>query len=156
MTEASRQKRINQTINRARQQGLDVSATFLVECLFDLSDNEESENSSDGDCCLKDLATTRDQNQSKQMKMENDDKEKIHNKKREKICRNKGGPNKPKQAQWTQIFSRDNKKRKRRAKYVSETKEKKRKKEEREYLRSLNDLSKPMPKRFLYGRKRLY
>ena len=91
MTEASRQRRINQTVNRAREQGLDVSAKFLVECLFDLSDNEDSEDSSDGDCCLKDLATTLAQNQTKQMEMANDDKERIHNKKREKICRKKGG-----------------------------------------------------------------
>ena len=156
MTEALRQKRINQTINRAQEQGLDVSAKFLVECLFDLSDNEDSDNSSDGNCCLKDLVTSQEQKQSKQMETVNDDKEKIHKKKREKIYCKKGGPNKPKQGQWTQIFSTENKKRKRRAKYVSKTKEKKRKKEEREYLQSLNDLSKPMPKRFLYGRKRLY
>ena len=156
MTEASRQKRINQTIKRAQEQGLDVSEKFLVQCLFDLSDNEDSDNSLDGDCCLKDLATTQEQKQTNRMEMANDDKEKIHNKKREMIYCKKGGPNKLKQAQWTQIFSTENKKRKRRAKYGSETKEKKRKKEEREYLRSLNDLSKPMPKRFLYGRKRLY
>ena len=156
MTEALRQKRINETIKRAQEQELDVSAKFLVEYLFNLSDNEDSEDSSDGDCCLKDLATTPAQNQTKQMEMANDDKERIHNKKRKKICRKKDDPNKPKQAQWTQIFSTENKKRKRRAKYVSETKEKKRKKEERDYLQSLNDLSKPMPKRFLYGRKRLY
>ena len=99
MTEASRQRRINQTVNKAREQGLDVRAKFLVECLFDLSDNEDSKDSSDGDCCLKDLATTLAQNQTKQMEMANDDKERIHNKKREKICRKKGGPNKPKQAQ---------------------------------------------------------
>ena len=68
MTEASRQKRINQTINRAREQGLDVSAKFLVECLFDLSDNEDSNNSLDGDCCLKDLANTQELKQAKQMK----------------------------------------------------------------------------------------
>ena len=59
MTEASRQRLINQTVNRAREQGLDVSAKFLVEVLFDLSDNEDSNNSSDGDCCLKNLATTQ-------------------------------------------------------------------------------------------------
>ena len=82
--------------------------------------------------------------------------DKKHKKKREIIYCKKGGQNKPKQAQWTQIFSTENKKKKRRAKYVSETKEKKRKKEEREYLQSLNDLSKPMPKRFSYGRNRLY
>ena len=65
MNEALRQKQINQTINRAREQGLDVSAKFLVECLLDLSDNEDSNDSLDGDCCLKDLATTQDQNQTK-------------------------------------------------------------------------------------------
>ena len=59
MTEVLRQKRINQTIKRAQEQGPDVSAKFLVECLFDLSDNEDSDNSLDGDCCLKDLATTQ-------------------------------------------------------------------------------------------------
>ena len=68
MTEASRQKRINQTIKRAQEQGLDVSAQFLVECLFDLSDNEDSDDSLDGDCCLKDLANTQELKQAKQMK----------------------------------------------------------------------------------------
>ena len=34
--------------------------------------------------------------QTKQMEMANDDKQKIHKKKREKIYRKKGGPNKPK------------------------------------------------------------
>ena len=73
MTEASRQKRIDQTIKRAQEQGLDVSAQFLVECLFDLSDNEDSDNSFDGDCCLRDLANTQEQKQTKQMEIANVD-----------------------------------------------------------------------------------
>ena len=68
MTEASRQKRINQTIKRAQEQGLDVSTKILVECLFDLSDNEDSDNSLDGDCCLKDLANTQEK-EKKQMEI---------------------------------------------------------------------------------------
>ena len=52
-------------------------------------------------------------------------------------------------------FLQNKEKKKRRAKYVSDTKEKK-KKEERKYIQRLNDLSEPMPKRFWYGRKRLY
>ena len=59
MTEASRQKRTNQTIKRAQEQGLDVSAKNLVECLFHLSDDKDSDDSWDGDCCLKDLADTQ-------------------------------------------------------------------------------------------------
>ena len=43
MTEASRQKRINQTIKRAQEQGLGVSAENLVECLFHLSEDEDSD-----------------------------------------------------------------------------------------------------------------
>ena len=78
MTEASRQKQINQTIKGAQEQGLDVSAKFLVECLFDLSDNEDSDNSFDGDCCLKDIANTQEQKQTIQMEMAYVDKEKIH------------------------------------------------------------------------------
>ena len=61
MPEALRQKRINQTIKRAQEQGLDVSAKNLVECLFDLSDDEDSNDSVDGDCCLKDLANNQEQ-----------------------------------------------------------------------------------------------
>ena len=61
MTEASRQKRIDQIIKRAQEQGFDVSAKILVERLFDLSDNEDSDNSLGGDCCLKDLANTQEQ-----------------------------------------------------------------------------------------------
>ena len=60
MTEALRQKRIDQTIKRAQEQGLDVSAKFLVECLVDLSDNGDSDNRLDGDCCLKDLANIQE------------------------------------------------------------------------------------------------
>ena len=58
MTEALCQKRINQTIKRAQEQGLDVSAKNIVECLFHLSDGGDSDDSWDGDCCLKDLAKT--------------------------------------------------------------------------------------------------
>ena len=61
MTEASRQKRINQTIKRAQEQGLDVSAKVLVECLFDFSDSEDSDNSWDGDCYLRDSANSQEQ-----------------------------------------------------------------------------------------------
>ena len=56
------------------------------------------------------------------------DKEKLHKKKREIINHKKGGPNKTKQAQWTQIFSTEKKKKKGRAKYVSNTKKKERRK----------------------------
>ena len=77
-------------------------------------------------------------------------------KKNEAIYHKKGGPNKTKPAKWTQVFSTRKKKRKKRAKYVSDTKEKRRQKEEREYIQRINDLSKPMPNFFWYGRKRLY
>ena len=80
MTEASRQKRINQTIKRTQEQGLDVSVNMLVECLFYLSDNEDSNDSLDCDCCLKDLANTKEQKQTKQMEMASVDREKIHKK----------------------------------------------------------------------------
>ena len=40
--------------------------------------------------------------------------------------------------------------------FLIQRKKKERKKEESEYIQRLNDLSKPMPKRFWYGRKRLY
>ena len=66
------------------------------------------------------------------------DKEKIREKKNEIIHRKKGGPTKIKQAKWTQIL-------------FPEKKEKR-----RVYIRKLNNLSKPMPKRFWYGRKILY
>ena len=156
MTEASRQKRINQTIKRAQEQGLDVSAKNLVECLFHLSEDEDSDDSGDGDCCLKDLATNQEQNETLRIDMTRVDEDKNHKKEKQVIYHKKGGPNKTKPAKWTQIFSTENKKRKRRAKYVSDTKEKKRQKEEREYIERINDLSKPMPERFWYGRKRLY
>ena len=156
MTEASRQKRINQTIKRAQEQGLDVSAKNLVECLFQLSEDEDSDDSGDGDCCLKDLATNQEQNETLRIDMTRVDEDKNHKKEKQVIYHKKGGPNKTQPAKWTQIFSTENKKRKRRAKYVSDTKEKKRQKEEREYIQRINDLSKPMPNRFWYGRKRSY
>ena len=156
MTEAPRQKGINQIIKRAQEQGLGVSAKFLVERLFYLSEDKDSGNSGDGDCCLKDLATNQEQNETVRTDMTRVDENKNHKKEKQVIYHKKGSPNKTKPAKWTQIFSTENKKKKRRAKYVSETKEEKRKKGEKEYLQSLNDLSKPMPKRFLYGRKRLY
>ena len=156
MTEASRQKRINQTIKRAQEQGLDVTAKNLVECLFHLSEDEDSDDSGDGDCCLKDLATNQEQNETLRIDMTRVDEDKNHKKEKQVIYHKKGGPNKTKPAKWTQIFSTENKKSKRRAKYVSDTKEKKRQKEESEYIQRINDLSKPMPKRLWYGRKRLY
>ena len=63
MTEASRQKQINQTIKKAQEQKLDVSTKILVECLFDLSEDKDSDDSLNGDCCLKDLANTQEQKQ---------------------------------------------------------------------------------------------
>ena len=156
MTEESHQKRINQTIKRAKEQGLDVSPKSLVECLLDLSDEKDSNNSWDGDCCLKDLANTQEQEQTLRTNMASVDEDKNHKKKNEAIYHKKGGPNKTKPAKWTQVFSTEKKKRKRRAKYVSDTKEKRRQKEEREYIQRINDLSKPMPNFFWYGRKRLY
>ena len=156
MTEASRQKRINQTIKRAQEQGLDVSAENLVECLFHLSEDEDSDDSGNGDCCLKDLATNQEQNETVRTDLTQVDEDKNHKKEKQVIYHKKGGPNKTKPAKWTQVFSTATKKRKRRAKYVSNTKEKRRQKEEREYIQRINDLSKPMPKRFWYGRKRLY
>ena len=85
MTEASRQKRINQTIKRAQDQGLDVSAKNLVECLFHLSENEDSDDSGDGDCCLKDLATNQEQNETVRTNMTRIDKDKNHKKEKQVI-----------------------------------------------------------------------
>ena len=127
MKETSLQKQINQTIKWAQEQGLDVSAKIPVECFFNLSDDEDSNDRLDGDCCLKDLANTQEQKQTKQMEMASVDKEKIHKKKKEIIYHKNGGPNKIKQAQWTKIFSTEEKKKKRRAKYVSDTKGKRKK-----------------------------
>ena len=45
--------------------------------------------------------------------------------KKEIVYHRKGGPNKTKEAQWTQMFSTEKKKKKRRTKYVSDTKGKK-------------------------------
>ena len=61
MTEASCQKRIYQTIKRVKEQGLDVCTKILVECLFDLLDEEDSDNSWNGDCCPKDLTNSQEQ-----------------------------------------------------------------------------------------------
>ena len=47
------------TIQRAEEQGLDVSANNLVECLLSLSDDISSDDKS-GDCCLKDLTDTEE------------------------------------------------------------------------------------------------
>ena len=99
-----------------------MSAKFLVECLFDLLDNGDSDDSLDGDCCLKDLANTQEQEQeqeqeqTKQMEMTSVDEEKIHEEKKEIIYHKKGVPNKTKQAQWTQIFSTEKKKKKKKSK----------------------------------------
>ena len=110
MTEASRQKQINQTIKRAQEQGLDVSANNLVECLFHLSEDEDSDDSGDGDCCLKDLASNQEQNEILRTDMASVNEDKNHKKKNEVIYHKKGGPNKTKKAKWTQIFSTENKK----------------------------------------------
>ena len=58
------------------------------------------------------------------MEMANVDKEKIHEKKKEIMYHKKSGPNKTKQAQWTQIFSTEKKNKKRIAKFVSNTEKK--------------------------------
>ena len=113
-----------------------------------MNEDEDSDDSGDGDCYLKDLATNKEQNETVWTNMTRVDEEKNHKKEKQVIYHKKGGPNSKRPAKWTQIFSMENKKKKRRAKYISKTKEKKRKKEERGYLRSLNDLSKPMPKDF--------
>ena len=55
-----RKRCIQLTIQRAEEQGLDVSANNLVECLFSLSDDISS-NDKSGDCCLKDLTDNEDQ-----------------------------------------------------------------------------------------------
>ena len=55
-----RKRCICHTIQRAEEQGLDVSANDLVECLFSSSDDISSNNES-GDCCLKDLTDTEEQ-----------------------------------------------------------------------------------------------
>ena len=80
MTEASRQKRINQTIKRAQEQGLDVTAKNLVECLFHLSEDDDSDDSGDGDCCLKDLATNQERNETVRTDMARVDEDKNHKK----------------------------------------------------------------------------
>ena len=54
-----RKRCIQLTIQRAEEQGLDVSANDLVECLFSLSDDISS-NEESGDCCLKDLTDTEE------------------------------------------------------------------------------------------------
>ena len=87
-----------------------------MECLFDLSDNEDSNNRWDGDCCLKDLANTEEQEQILRTDMASVDKEKNHMKKKEIINHKKDGPIKTKEAKWKQTFS------KRKVKYVSDTK----------------------------------
>ena len=123
MTEASRQKRINQTIKRAKEQEFDVSAKSLLEYLFDLSDDEDSNKSWDGDCCLKDLANSQEQKQTKRTDMASADKEKIHEKKKEIIYHKKTGlPKQNKQSGHTYFLQKT---RKRRVKYVSDTKGKK-------------------------------
>ena len=83
MTEASRQKRINQTIKRAQEQGLDVSAKNLVECLFHLSEDEDSDDSGNGDCCLKDLATNQGQNETVRTDLTQVDEDKNHKKEKQ-------------------------------------------------------------------------
>ena len=90
---------------------------ILAECLFDLSDNEDSDNSLDGDCCLKDLANTQEQKQAKQMEMASVDKEKIHKKKREIIYHKKSALTKQTNPSGHKYFLQ----KKRSAKYVSDT-----------------------------------
>ena len=75
------------------------------------------------------------------------DKGKIQEKKNEISNHIKDGPTKTKETKTTKTFSTKYKKKKRRVKYVTDTKEK-RKKKEGQYIQRLNDLSKPMPKRF--------
>ena len=60
MEHSMRKRCIQLTIQRAEEQGLDVSANDLVECLFSSSDDISSDDES-GDCCLKDLTDNEDQ-----------------------------------------------------------------------------------------------
>ena len=104
MTEASRQKRINQTIKRAQEQGLDVSAKNLVECLFHLSDDEDSDDSWDGDCCLKDLANNQEQKETLWTNMASVDEDKNHKKKNEAIYHKKAALTKQNQQSGHKYF----------------------------------------------------
>ena len=112
MTEASRQKRINQTIKRAQEQGLDVSAKNLVECLFRLSDDEDSDDSWDGDCCLKDLANNQEQKETLRTDMASVDEDKNHKKKNEVIYHKKAALTKQNQRSGHKYFLQKIRKRK--------------------------------------------
>ena len=89
-----------------------MSTKNLVECLFHLSDDEDSDDRWDGDCCLKDLANSQEQKETLWTDMWSVDEDKNHKKKNEVIYHKKGGPNKTKQAKLTQIFSIEKRKRK--------------------------------------------
>ena len=177
MEHSMRKRCIQLTIQRAEEQGLDVSANDLVECLFSSSDDISSDDES-GDCCLKDLTDNEDQFMStldnhslpsvrrdKRNNSNSNDTNKTHGtqdnggvkKDDEQFRDNKRcKTTKKSEESWTQFYSTQPKKKKRKAKYVCDIKEKKRMKEERECIKRLNDLTKPMPKKFWYGKKRLY
>ena len=70
-----------------------------------MSDDEDSDDIWDVDCCLKDLANNQEQKETLRTDMASVDEDKNHKKKNEVIYHKKGGPNKTKQAKWTHIFS---------------------------------------------------
>ena len=104
MIEASRQKQINQTIKRAQEQGLDVTAKYLVECLFHLSDDEYSDDSWDGDCCLKDLANNQEQKETLRTDIASVDENKNHKKKNDVIYHKKAALTKQNQRSGHKYF----------------------------------------------------
>ena len=75
-----------------------MSTKNLVECLFHFSEDEDSDDSGDGDCCLKDLATNQEQNETVRTNMTRVDEDKNHKKEKQVIYHKKGGPNKTKPA----------------------------------------------------------
>ena len=75
-----------------------MSTKHLVECLFYLSDDEDSDDSWDGDCCLKDLANNQEQKETLRTNMASVDEDKNHKKEKQVIYHKKGGPNKTKLA----------------------------------------------------------
>ena len=157
----TKDKQIRMAINRAKEQGLDISESDLIECWNSSSQEDtgsEGETVSEGEIeCKKRNIVCKGKWYKKRNGMKGD-KKVMRNKKqvggKENATKTKpaarGGKTKANNL-WGKLCSSNGKPKKRKtrkAKYVVDVKEKRKQKEEREYIRRLNDLTRPMPKSF--------
>ena len=157
----TKDKQIRMAINRAKEQGLDISESDLIECWNSSSEEDtgsEGETVSEGEIeCKKRNIVCKGKWYKKRNGMKGD-KKVMRNKKqvggKENATKTKpaahGGEKRPIicGGNCAPRMASQKKRKTWKAKYVVDVKEKRKQKEEREYIRRLNDLTRPMPKSF--------